>query len=145
MLTKKQIWNARAVIAIIFLLVLGPIATLVVVMDIYYNEIKTLTNIEAQAMTGVPSENKLGGIQFTARDRWNYNRVVFIVQGFDEGLKLDKVVCRDENGKEYYFNQLSESDKSWITWLKRFQEVLAEVTTGEKNTDLLDPNTIPVS
>jgi len=107
------------------------------------SQAKTSTDLEIRVVSGVPSEN-IGVIEFGVTDRWDYHRVVFIVQGFDEGLKLDKVVCYDGE-KKYYFNQLSELDKCWDRWLKRFQEVLAEATLGEKNTGLLDPNTIPVS
>lgn len=102
------------------------------------------TDIEVRAFVGNHAKNKLGVIEFAVSNRWDYHRVIFQVWGFDKGLNLDNVVCREyDNGKyieEVFFRQNSD----WNMWLERFQEVLAEATVGEKNTDLFDPNAISV-
>ena len=105
---------------------------------------KGRTDTQVEAIIGIPAENKLGGIKFTVTDgryKGDYSKVTFFVHGFNAGLTLDRVVCF-RVGKEYSFNWQSYE---WKNWLKEFQKVLAEATIGEKDTDLLDPNLIPVS
>lgn len=86
-------------------------------------------NIEVRATTGIYAENKLGGIEFAVSDRWNYHRIIFQVWGFDEGLKLNNVVCYGAAGKKYDFNKY---DPDWNIWTERFSEVLQEATIGKK-------------
>jgi len=103
---------------------------------------KTQTDVEVMAMVGIPAENKLGGIQFAVSDRWGYDRVIFQVWGFDEGLTLDNVVCRKYDNGKYIKEGFVRWNSDWNTWPGRYREVLAETTIGEKN--FLDPNAISI-
>jgi len=95
--------------------------------------VKQTSDIEVRAMVGVPAENKLGGIQFAVSDAWGYDRVVFNVRGFNEGLKLDDVICYRDGCEVDHFNQWKSC---WDIWLARYQGVLIVATVGEKNAEL---------
>lgn len=106
---------------------------------------KTQTDIEVRAFVGNPAENKLGGIEFAVSDRWGYDendRIIFQAY-FDQGLELNKVICRIYHNGKYIERDYREWEPTWITWLGRYREVLAEATIG-KNTGLLNSNAISV-
>lgn len=102
---------------------------------------KTQTDIKVDIFTGIAEENQLGGIRFKVFDRWDYDNVTFRIIGFDEGLNLD-VVIYESSRETKYANELSSDWEN--TWLPRYQEVLAEATTGTVSSETVGPNSIPV-
>lgn len=142
--------------ALLFVFIFISIMGLIIVQSEARNQrwkekMKGRTDIRVEAIIGVPSENKLGGIKFTVSDgRWKkegYSLVVFYVEGFNAGLTLDKVCLTllDKNKEEITrLNKAGYNSVEWSKWPERFQEVLAEATIGEKDTTLLDSSLIPV-
>ena len=143
MLSKEEESRRRTIIGLILAIV---ILSVLINIKKQSAQAKAQTNIEVMAFVGVPAENKVGGIEFTVSDRWEYDRVIFQVWGFDEGLKLDNVICFVD-GEKHDFDQWDDPavDLVWKDFLEKFQEILAEATIGGKYTDLLDPRTISVT
>ena len=77
MLTKAEKRKARGIIVIVFVVVT---VLLIATNMIAQMEMEKQTGIEVRAFVGIPTENKLGGIEFEVSDRWGYDkddRIIF--------------------------------------------------------------------
>ena len=134
MSTQVKKSGSRTAVVIVFVITI--ILTSIASMMMGSSPVEMRTDIKVNAFVGIPSEKKVGGIDYTALNRWGYDKVLFQVRWLNKGLNLNGVVSRKycSGGHiEQGLNQWMPGEPGWNTWLERFEEVLAEVTTGEKS------------